>query len=137
MTIRSEQREPDINTGEPQKSEILVCADDLRALYPSVRQQFRHIVKCVLICSATFLLGTYLKMEWLGVFAIALCAVLFIVPLVLRIRRFLASLPCGSCGKPAGRHSTGGGVLHLKCEHCGSLTRTDCLMSGPGKPTKI
>ncbi len=89
------------------------------------------------ICGPTFLLGNFLNKEWIGVFAITLCAGLFVVPHVMRVRRFLATLPCGSCGQAAGRHTTVKGILHLHCDHCGHLTRTDCLMLGPGKPTRI
>lgn len=120
-----------------QDKPLLACADDLRALYPSPRRQFKVVLVCVGICVPVFLLGEFLRMEWIGVFAILLCSVLFIVPHVLRIRRFLATLLCGTCGKAAGRHTTVAGVLHLKCDHCGSLTRTDCLWLGPGKPTRI
>jgi hypothetical protein len=121
----------------PQHQSVVICADDLRALYPSPRQQFKVGLACVAICAPVFLLGEFLRMEWIGVVAILLCAVLFVVPLVLNIQRFLAALPCGTCGKAAGRHTTAGGVLHLKCDHCGNLTRTDCLWIGPGKPTRI
>lgn len=91
----------------------------------------------VAICGPVFLLGSFLNMEWIGVFAIMLCAGLFVVPHVMRIQRFLATLSCGSCGQAAGRHTTVNGVLHLRCNHCGRLTRTDCLILGPGKPTRI
>lgn len=116
---------------------VVVCADDLRALYPSPRRQFKVVLACVGICVPVFLLGEFLRMEWIGVFAILLCSVLFIVPHVLSIQRFLATLPCGTCGKAAGRHITVGCVMHLKCDHCGNLTRTDCMWFGAGKPTRI
>ena len=122
---------------ESQDKPILACADDLRVLYPSPRRQFKVILGCVAICVPVFLLGKVLHMEWLGVFAISLCSVLFIVPHVLSIRRFLAALSCGKCGKAAGRHITVGCAMHLKCDHCGNLTRTDCMWFGAGKPTKV
>jgi hypothetical protein len=84
-----------------------------------------------------FLLGEFLHMEWLGGIGIVLWGGFFVVPHLLRIRRFMTSLPCGSCGRAAGRHLTVSGILHLHCNHCGHLTRTDCLMMGAGKPTKI
>lgn len=121
----------------PEPRDIVICADEIRALYPSPKRQFKVILMCVGICVPVFLAGRLLGVEWLGLAAIFLCSVLFIVPLVLKIRRFIAALPCGACGKAAGRHTTVSGVLHLKCGHCGSVTRTDCLMLGPGKPTKV
>lgn len=126
-----------MGTETPETRDILVCADNLRALYALPPQQFKMALVSLAILVPTFLLGVLFNIEWIGVFAIALVGGLFVVPHVMRIQRFLAALPCGNCGKPAGRHMTVNGVLHLKCQHCGNLTRTDCLMLGPGKPTKI
>lgn len=92
-------------------------------------------LKAAAICGPFFLLGTVFKMEWLGVIGVLLGGGLFVVPHVLRINRFLGSLSCASCGLPAGKHTTVNLILHLECRHCGHLSRTDCMMSGP-MPTK-
>ncbi|RYD18744.1 MAG: hypothetical protein EOP88_21525 [Verrucomicrobiaceae bacterium] len=126
-----------MSTETPETRDILICADDIRALYPQPRQLLKMALGGVAICVPTFLLGEFFNIPWIGVIPIALGGGLFVVPHVMRIQRFLAALPCGKCGKPAGRHTTVSGVLHLKCQRCGNVTRTDCLMMGPGKPTKI
>ncbi|MEO5915498.1 MAG: hypothetical protein ABIS50_14795 [Luteolibacter sp.] len=121
---------PTLPTPQP----VVICADALRDLYP--KSQMKAGIKAACICSPFFLLGTLLKMEWLGVIGIGLVFVLFVVPHILRIKRFLASLPCSVCGLPAGRHTTVNLIMHLECEHCGHLSRTDCLMFGH-TPTKV
>ena len=75
-------------------------------------------------------------MEWLGAIGIALAGALVVIPQVMRITRFITSLPCAACGLPAGRYTTVNLILHLHCNHCGHLSRTDCLMLGQ-PPTKI
>jgi hypothetical protein len=112
---------------------VVVCADAVRALYPTSVIS----LKALAICGPFFLLGTLLKMEWLGMIGIALAGGLLIVPYVLRTNRFINSLPCASCGLPAGRFTTVKFVVHLECIHCGHLSRTDCMYFGPGKPTKV
>lgn len=111
----------------------MVCADAVRALYPTSVIS----LKALAICGPFFLLGTLLKMEWLGMIGIALAGGLLIVPYVLRTNRFISSLPCAACGLPAGRYTTVKCIVHLECIHCGNLSRTDCMYFGPGKPTKV
>jgi hypothetical protein len=116
-----------------QSPPVVVCADTVRALYPTSVTGLKAIV----ICGPFFLLGTLLKMEWLGMIGIALAGGLLIAPYVLRTNRFIRSLPCAACGLPAGRYTTVECIVHLECTHCGRLSRTDCMYFGPGKPTKV
>jgi hypothetical protein len=113
---------------------VVVCADSFRALYPGVR--FTTALKAVALCGPFFLLGEYFKIVWPGVIGVCLVGGVFVVPHILRVRSFLSSLPCASCGRAAGGTTTVNLILHLKCRHCGHLSRTDCLMSG-SMPTKV
>jgi hypothetical protein len=126
-----------VGQGATQKSlPIVICADAVRALFPTPRRQLVITIKAAAICSSFFLLGTSTGMEWIGLIGIALCGWLFVVPPVLGINRLIGSLPCSACGLPAGGHTTVNLILHLQCNHCGHLSRTDCLMLGQ-PPTKI
>lgn len=114
---------------------VVVCADAFRALYPI--HPFKAGLKGVAICGPLCMLGEYFKMAWLGVIGVALFGGLFVVPHLLRINRFFGSLPCASCGLPAGGHTTVNHIIHLECRHCGHLSRTDCVRGTSGMPTKV
>lgn len=119
----------------PSLPTIVVCADSIRALYP--KSWLAISIKALCVCGPFFLLGSLLKMEWLGGIGIALAGGLLVVPHVFRIHCYLGSLPCAACGLPAGRYTTVKSIAHLHCKHCGHLSRTDCMFFGPGMPTKV
>jgi len=121
---------------EPQPSHpVVICADSLRAVYQDRLKA--KTLKAVLICTPFFILGVLLRMEWIGIFGILAVAGFVILPHVLRVLRFLRSIPCPACGLPAGKHETSRFILHLQCTHCGQRSRTDCMFFGPGLPTKV
>lgn len=117
----------------PQPLPVVVCADDIIALYPT----WRVNLKAIAICGPFILLGTILKMEWLGMIVCALAVGLLVIPQLLRMIRFICSLPCAACSLPAGKYTSKKFIIHLKCKHCGHLSRTDCMQLGPGKPSKV
>jgi hypothetical protein len=113
---------------------VIICADAIRALYPKCWWDLS--IKAVCICGPFFILAGLFNIGWLAVIGILLCGGLLVFPLTLRVTRFITSLPCAACGQPAGRYTTVNLILHLQCNHCGHLSRTDCLMLGQ-PPTKI
>jgi len=82
-------------------------------------------------------LAAWTGIDWLGLVPIILLAVFFVIPAILKQHRFLASLACPHCNQAAGRYFTRRGRLHLRCQHCGQETPTDCIMPyAAGPPFK-
>ncbi len=121
------------DTSSP-SSAVVVCADDIRALYPN---PVTSGLKGIAIGGPFFALAVFLNLEWLGAIGIAAVAATIVIPHVLQVERFLRSIPCAACRLPAGEHTTIHFILHLKCRHCGHVSRTDCMFLGPGVPSKV
>jgi hypothetical protein len=114
-------------------SPVVTCAEDIRALYP---HPIKATLKSIAISCPFLALAALTNTEWLGAIGIVAVSATIVIPHVIRVERFLRSIPCAACHLPAGKHTTIHAILHLKCQHCHHVSQTDCMFL-LGTPSKI
>lgn len=75
--------------------------------------------------------------HWIGKFLIFVPVCIYMIRRGRRSQEFFNVLPCPGCGQPVGGHFMKRFRLHLRCQHCGLESLTDCQFIGPGKPSKV
>ena len=111
---------------------MVECADRLAALYWH-RAASRAVV-AIAIFIGFLVVGIRLGYPSMGVGGLLFAAALIVLPHILRLRRFLTSLECRYCHKPAGRYFTRESRVFLRCQHCGEESATDCILAYAGGP---
>lgn len=114
---------------------IVQCADALIALHK--RKQWVDVWLAVIIMLPFLGLMEWTQRHVFGLLGMILVALLVIWPRMTRQQRYLRTLRCAYCGRPAGDYHMHHFVLHLQCRHCGRESRTDCQMIGPSEPSKV
>ncbi|HEX8296795.1 MAG TPA: hypothetical protein VF593_10865 [Chthoniobacteraceae bacterium] len=119
----------------PQTS-VVQCADRLRALY--WHRAVPRTLWVFLIFVGFLTTGLRMGHPWLGAVGVLFVASAFVIPHILRIRRFLAGLECPNCQQPAGTYFFRQAHLWLRCKHCGQESSTDCMITyAGGPPSKV
>lgn len=108
----------------PATRKIVVCADSQRAiLLDGMRRQ---IIWMLSINAALWLLGELFHVEWLPAIGIFGLIVFYMAPRLLSANRHLSQLTCPACDQPSGDYFTEKSRIHLRCNHCGEVSPTDC-----------
>jgi len=110
---------------QPEKKEIVVCADRCRAIYRpfiSWKGQLALVSYGLVWMGLVALTGV----KWLEAVGMVSLGALVVIPTLIKSHRFLATLPCPQCGEPAGKYETRKTRIHLCCQYCGHIAPTDC-----------
>lgn len=75
--------------------------------------------------------------HWIGKVLIFVTACIYMIRRGRRSHEFFNVLPCPGCGRSVGGHFMKRFRIHVRCQHCGLESPTDCQFFGPGKPSKV
>lgn len=121
--------------GNSESVPIVRCAEEyIRLFYTDTG---KTSLKAFLILAPVMGLIEWSGHRWLGGVLLMGAIIFFILPRLRSEQLFLNSLSCAHCGEPAGRYFSKQAIIHLRCRHCGKVSRTDCMRLGPGAPSKI